>query len=54
MQKQVIKIRKISNYTGLGLSPWQVMESEEKAIDFISKNQSWSGSFHYIMKSNSK
>lgn len=46
---QNIKIRKISNYTGKGLTPWLTME-KQKAIEYITCNQSATGAFHWISK----
>jgi hypothetical protein len=46
----MIKIRKISLYTGKGLSKWLVFESKEKAVAFIQGNQSVSGAFYWISK----
>ena len=46
----MIKARKISLYTGKGLSKWIVFDSEKQAIDFIESNQSASGAFYWITK----
>jgi hypothetical protein len=46
----MIKIRKISLYTGKGLSKWLEFESKEKAIEFIKCNQSITGAFYWISK----
>lgn len=46
----MIKIRKISTVTGLGLSKWIVFENKSKAVEYINSNQSASGTFYWISK----
>lgn len=44
----MVKVRKISNYTGLALSKWETFKTEEEARIFIENNQSFTGAFHWI------
>lgn len=46
---QEVKVRKISTYTGLGLTKWEVM-TVEQAREYISNNQSVTGAFYWIIK----
>ena len=49
---EIIKLRKISTYTGKGLTKWNEnnFKSEAEANEFIKCNQSATGAFNWIGK----